>query len=144
VAPAPQPCWDQLLSCIGGFTVNTKMWPHMDDFLLSIFNFCYESMRRQNKGLSKVNLRLSSSWLILLFLGLSLPCSVPDVARSQLLPFLTAHPLPTHHSPGASLHPTRLKSLINSISPESLSANDEQRGPGNWQHSRGNAAAFRS
>lgn len=129
---SPAAMLDRLPSCIGGFTVNTKMWPYMDDLLLAIFNFYYENMRRQNKGLSNVNLWLSSSWLVLLFLALSLPRSVPDMAGSQPLPFPTAHPHPAHHSPGVSLHPTRIKSLIKSTSPESLPTSDERRGPGKW------------
>lgn len=139
-----QPCWDQVPSCTGGFTVNTKMWPHTDGLLLAIFNFYYENMRRQNKGLSNVNQWLSSSWLALLSLALSVPQSVPNVAHSQPLPFPTAHPPPPHHSPGGSLHPTRLKSLIKSTSPRSPPVSDELSGSGKWQHSQGKAAAFRS
>lgn len=130
VAPALEPYWDQVPISIGGFTVNTKKWPHMDNLLLAIFNFHYENMRRQNKGLSNVNLWLSSSWLVLSFLALSLPPSVPDMARSQPLPFPTAHPHPAHYSPGVTLHSTRLKSLIKSTSPESSPASDECGGPG--------------
>ena len=116
----------------------------MDDLLLAVFNFYYENMRRQNKGLLTVNLWFSSSWLVLLFLVLSLPRSVTDTAHSQPLPFPTAHPHLAHHSPGVSLCPTRLKSLIKSASPESPPAGDERRGPGKWQRSQGKAAAFRS
>lgn len=116
----------------------------MDNLLLAVFNFHYENVRRQNKGLSNVNLQLSSSWLVLSFLALSLPPSVPDMARSQPLPFPTAHPHPAHYSPGVTLHPTRLKSLIKSTSPESLPASDECGGPGKWQCSQGKAAAFSS
>lgn len=128
---SPGPYWDRAPTTIGGFTVNTKKWPHMDNLLLAIFNFHYENMRRQNKGLSNVNLWLSSSWLVLSFLALSLPPSVPDMACSQPLPFPTAHPHPAHYSPGVTLHPTRLKSLIKSTSPESPPASDECGGPEN-------------
>lgn len=88
---------------------------------------------RQNEGLPDVNLWLSSSWPVILIHAMALPRSVPDVARSQPLPFPTAHPHSAHHSPGVSLHPTRLESLIKSNSPKSLPASDEQRGPGKWQ-----------
>lgn len=88
---------------------------------------------RQNEGLPHVNLWLSSSWPVILIHAMALPRSVPDVARSQPLPFPTAHSHSAHHSPGVSLHPTRLESLIKSNYPKSLPASDEQRGPGKWQ-----------
>lgn len=135
MAPALQPSWDRLPSCVGGFTVNTKMQPHTDDLLLPLFNFYYENMRlAQCKPVA---------FLAQFFCFLPCPC-LGWFLTGLVLSLSLSHPHPAHHSPGARLHPTRLKSSIKSTSPESPPASGEQRGPGKRQRSLGKAAAFRN